>query len=138
MLLRNINPEKGLCNGTRLIIRRIGQYVLQVSVPGANGGQQLELIPRFTLSTLPNGFPFILTRKQFPIKVCFAMTINKSQGQSLRTVGVDLRSSVFSHGQLYVALSRVTSAAGLKVLLPERTHTTLNVVYPEILFNNNQ
>ena len=138
MLLRNINPEKGLCNGTRLIIKRIGQYVLQVSVPGPDGNERLELIPRFTLSTLPSELPFVLTRKQFPIKVCFAMTINKSQGQSLKTVGVDLRSSVFTHGQLYVALSRVTSAAGLHILLDDKTHHAMNVVYPEILFRNSQ
>ena len=63
------------------------------------------------------------------------MTINKSQGQSVKNVGLDLRSSVFSHGQLYVALSRCTSGNRIKVLFPEtqndtRTH---NVVYKEIL-----
>ena len=54
VLLSNINPEKGLCNGTRLLIHRIGQYVLQVKVPGPDGNERLELIPRFTLSTLPS------------------------------------------------------------------------------------
>ena len=47
------------------------------------------------------------------------MTINKAQGQTLRTVGVDLRSPVFSHGQLYVALSRVIDVRQLRVLLPD-------------------
>ena len=98
MLLRNLNPERGLCNGTRLIIQQIGQYVLKVKILG--GSDAIELIPRFTLSTLPGALPFILTRKQFPVKVSFAMTINKSQGQSLTKVGMDLRSPVFAHGQL--------------------------------------
>jgi hypothetical protein len=61
------------------------------------------------------------------------MTVNKSQGQSLTVVGVDLRSSAFSHGQLYVALSRVTSISGLTLLLPENSDTTDNVVFPEVL-----
>jgi ATP-dependent exoDNAse (exonuclease V) alpha subunit len=63
------------------------------------------------------------------------MTVNKSQGQSLSTVGVDLRSSAFTHGQLYVALSRVTSLNGLTLLFSEDNlqGTTDNIVYPEVL-----
>jgi len=61
------------------------------------------------------------------------MTVNKSQGQSLETVGVDLRSSAFSPGQLYVALSGVADVRRLTVLLAENQTTTENVVYPEVL-----
>ncbi|KNZ81146.1 hypothetical protein J132_03009 [Termitomyces sp. J132] len=63
------------------------------------------------------------------------MTINKSQGQSVKHVGLDLRSAVFSHGQLYVALSRCTSGDRIKVILdPENTsRKTANIVYQEIL-----
>jgi hypothetical protein len=61
------------------------------------------------------------------------MTINKSQGQSFEAIGVDLRSLVFTHGQFYVAASRVTSKSGLCVLLPPNTTSTCNIVYPEIL-----
>ena len=61
--------------------------------------------------------PFKFQRKQFPIIVSYAMTINKSQGQSLSKVGLFLRNSVFSHGQLYIAFSKVTNPQGLKVLI---------------------
>ncbi|KAL8471719.1 hypothetical protein ACS0TY_029095 [Phlomoides rotata] len=76
-------------------------------------------------------------RRQFPILLCFAMTINKSQGQSLFTVGLYLPRPVFTHGQLYVAISRVKSKKGLKVLCLDDdekpcNHTT-NVVYKEIV-----
>ncbi|KAG5562049.1 hypothetical protein RHGRI_004931 [Rhododendron griersonianum] len=47
-----------------------------------------------------------MTRRQFSIRLPYAMTINKSQGQSIKFVGVDLHTTMFSHGQLYVALSR--------------------------------
>jgi len=63
------------------------------------------------------------------------MTINKSQGQSVSYVSLDLHSPVFAHGKLYVALSHCTSGHRIKVLFPEGEQgtSTFNVVYPEVL-----
>ena len=63
------------------------------------------------------------------------MTINKSQGQTLTRVGLDLENPVFAHGQLYVALSRVTDAQNLQVLFAPDNHDkqTMNIVYREVL-----
>ena len=66
------------------------------------------------------------------------MTINKSQGQSVKHVGIDLRAPVFTHGQLYVALSRCTSSQRVKVLLEEsmlESFKTPNIVFPEVLLD---
>ena len=81
---------------------------------------------------------FILCCRQFPVQLCFAMTINKYQRESLRYVGLDLQQPAFTHGQLYVALSHATShatkVANLTVLLPESAGKKKdNVVYSEML-----
>jgi ATP-dependent DNA helicase PIF1 len=104
---------------------------------GSFQGQRVTL-PRVAVTSEPSrDIAFRLRRLQFPIRLSFAMTINKAQGQSLNYVGIDLRSDVFGHGQLYVALSRATSADNVRVVLDSSSYgqrrVTSNVVYPEVL-----
>ena len=61
-------------------------------------------------------FPFQFKRKQFPVRLSFAMTVNKAQGQTIPHAGVYLPEPVFSHGQLYVALSRATVRSNIRIL----------------------
>ena len=134
MLLRNINQTKGLCNGARMILTHIGERVLKADIIiGSHIGNEV-LIPRIVLLHGDTKLPFTLRRRQFPIRLCYAMTINKSQSQSLKDVILYLPRPVFIHGQLYVALSRVTSKAGLKIIKGEDSHKqkVKNIVYKEI------
>ncbi|XP_012853843.1 PREDICTED: uncharacterized protein LOC105973366 [Erythranthe guttata] len=139
MLLRNLNPLQGLCNGTRLICRRLGDTFIHAEIAVGDFKGNLVFIPRIPLepsSKLKCPIPF--KRMQIPVRPCFAMTINKSQGQTLQLVGIYLREPVFSHGQLYVALSRAKCASAVKVLIHPDSRAkssidyTKNVVYHEI------
>ncbi|XP_074303209.1 uncharacterized protein LOC141637635 [Silene latifolia] len=139
MLLRNINPSQGLCNGTRLIVTRTGEYIVEARIiTGSNVGKHV-LIPRIVLTSTDPKVPFILKRRQYPLKPCYAMTINKSQGQSLTHVGVYLPKPVFSHGQLYVAASRTTTPQGLRFFIDDSDQNfkgyTRNIVYKEVFSN---
>ena len=136
MLLRNINQSAGLCNGTRMTITQLGNKCIEAKIiTGTHVGQKVY-IPRIIMSPNDSKWPFVLKRRQYPLSVCFAMTINKSQGQTLSTVGIYLSKQVFCHGQLYVALSRVTNRNGLKVLIDESEcqgqSKAKNIVYKEI------
>ncbi|CAN1778540.1 ATP-dependent DNA helicase PIF1 [Linum perenne] len=135
MLLRNLNPSIGLCNGTRIMTTFLGDYVIKGVIIGGSFEGSTVAIPRVILNINDSRWPFILKRRQFPIRLCYGMTINKSQGQTLERVGIYLPKPVFSHGQLYVAISRVKSASGLRILLlndPSIPHGyTRNIVYTE-------
>ncbi|XP_016490904.2 uncharacterized protein LOC107810620 [Nicotiana tabacum] len=103
MLLRNIDKSAGLCNGTRLIITKLGNQVIEAKVLAGQMAGQKVFIPRMTLTPSDARIPFKFQRRQFPIIVSFAMTINKNQGQSLSHVGL-FKKKQFLHMDNYMLL----------------------------------
>lgn len=119
MLLRNLDIERGLCNGVRAIVVKTHRYVLDLLlISGTNKGSRVY-VPRLSLAPKSPDLPFVLRRKQFPVKLAWGMTINKAQGQTLVRVGIYLPRPVFTHGQLYVALSRAGAPGFVRVLIVE-------------------
>ncbi|XP_039855293.1 ATP-dependent DNA helicase PIF1-like [Panicum virgatum] len=117
ILLRNINPANGLCNGTRLVVRGFAKNSINAEIVFGQYAGKRVFLPRIPLCPSDDEmFPFQFKRKQFPIRLSFAMTVNKAQGQTIPNVGVYLPEPVFSHGQLYVALSRATARSNIKIL----------------------
>ena len=109
ILLRGLDHTQGMCNGSSLTIIEISSHVIEAEIAtGAHRGNRV-FIHRIVMIPSETDFPFVLRRKQFPIRPAICITINKVQGQSLESVGVFLPTpeAIFSHGQLYVALSRV-------------------------------
>jgi ATP-dependent DNA helicase PIF1 len=126
ILIRNISPSDGLSNGSKLIVDMINTQFLRCHKPGT---LQSVTIPLFDLRYAESKKAQFMRRRQFPVKIAFAMTINKSQGQTLSRVGVSLELGCFAHGQLYVALSRVGDPQQLRIYIqPEHQGRTINVV----------
>lgn len=133
ILMRNLNKKAGLCNGVRLMILDLHPNHIKVRISNGKFKGDIHFLFRISCLSSDIRMPFQLKRVQFPIMPCFAMTINKSQGQTLKCVGLDLESPIFSHGQLYVALSRTSDPDQLYVF-PGTEHTNAhNIVFDEAL-----
>lgn len=140
ILLRNLDPPR-LCNGTCIYLTRVGKRVLSGTIMGGTHAGEQVLLPRIFLTSKDNDphQPCQFICLQFPVKLAFAIMVNKSQRQSLTYVGVDLQSyECFGHGQLYVALTRVTSKQNLCLLDPSTNEFWIdkmvkNVVHKQVL-----
>lgn len=128
IMLRNINQPR-LCNGTRHAVKRLMNNVIEATILKGKYKDEDLLIPRIPI--IPSDLPFEFKRLQFPIRLAFAMTINKAQGQTLEICGMNLEYPCFSHGQLYVACSRVGKPSALFVYSTDGK--TKNIVYQRAL-----
>jgi ATP-dependent DNA helicase PIF1 len=119
----------------RLIVRRFMMRVVEAKIITGKGAGNVAFIMCIKLISDNSNLPFTLARKQFPLRLAYAMNINKSQGQTLSHVGLHLADDVFSHAQLYVAFSRAKAPTNIKVQLPDIVHDQIglmrNVVYKE-------
>ena len=130
IILRSLDPPR-VTNGTRCVITKLSANTIETRIShGRYVGHDI-IIPCIPLIPSNSTLPFEFRRLQFPVALCFAMTINKSQGQTFKAVGVDLTNESFTHGMLYVTLSRVGSLNCLTVLV-KQGFKTRNVVYNEV------
>ena len=112
LLIRNLDAPK-LCNGTRL---KVFPKSIKATILTECGKGEDVFIPRIPIT--PNDLPFEFKRLQFSVLLAFAMTNDKAQGQTLKVKGgINLEIPCFSHGQLYLACSRVGASKSLYVFL---------------------
>ncbi|XP_029648406.1 uncharacterized protein LOC115222350 [Octopus sinensis] len=129
VLLGNLDPPR-LSNGTSLTVTTMTSHVLQATIIASCHRGEITYIPRMPL--IPSNVPFQFKHLQFPVRLCFTMTINKAQSQTLKIVDHNLQILCLSHGQLYVGCSRVSSANDLYIYSTD-AGLTQNTVYPEAL-----
>ena len=139
-LLRNFSIELGLVKNTRVVVIGMGSKLITVRLlqstqtPGIDPGD--ILLPRITFKDqLPSGHT--LCRRQFPLAPAYASTFHSCQGLTLDYVGIDLTQDVFTHGQLYTALSRIRHRSNAIVRFSSLDDlTTANVTYKELLISS--
>jgi len=135
-------PPLGLANGTRLVFMQLSRSVIQAKILTGSHVGNVVSIPRINMNTDADDktIPVQIRRRQFPVRPAFAMTIDKSQGQTFQNIAIYLPAPVFAHGQLYIALSRVGDPRKITILIthlplpdqPPGLPMTCNVVNTEI------
>ncbi|KAL7524716.1 hypothetical protein ACHAWF_001054 [Thalassiosira exigua] len=137
--------KRGHCNGTRYLVKAMGDYRLVLTKMGAkeDDPNKTLILPRIPMRANDYGLPFELKRLQFRVKPAFALTINRAQGQSFDKCGVMLPRSFWTHGQIYVAFSRCGNRNKISVwvdqqefenlILPPGKVYMMNVVYKEVI-----
>ena len=140
MLIRTLDPVNGHINGTRYIVKALTDRIIhgEIAHPLKFKGNEI-FIPRILFHPKDKTITFEFERKQFPIRSCFALTSNKAQGQSYKRVGIYMKKEFFSHGQLYVAMSRVRHPDCLSIFKDKSSNQDYmkNVVFKEILSKTN-
>jgi hypothetical protein len=137
MVMRNLCAKYGIMNGVKLRVERISRFLIVAKT--LCSAQRTVLLPRITFNMSVPSSAVRIVRRQFPIRLAYAMTTNKSQGQTLARVCYDLRQPVFTHGACYVGLGRVEEAEDLALLLgedaqgPDGRWYILNIVYTELV-----
>ncbi|CAH0397746.1 unnamed protein product [Chilo suppressalis] len=126
--MRNLDAPR-LCSGTRLRIAELRRHIVQATILAGGAKGETVLIPRIPI--IPTNLPFQFKCLQFPINVAFSITINKSQGQTLKVADIHLGTPCFSHGQLNVGCSRVSGARNLFIYAENKK--SRNVVYRDVL-----
>ena len=131
--LWNMFSIQKLCNEFREIVIKMQKHNVMIRLLNEDFVEKIRILFQTKLNINENEFFYILTRKQFSIKIYFTMTINKAQNQSFNKIGIDLRHLMFTHGQFYVAVLRATNAKDLHFLLSKKQIMTNNITYSEIL-----
>ena len=136
-LLRTISKRDHLCKNVRVKILQISTFKIKVLTLGEV--QSIRYIPRIRFK-INHPIGFTLVRTQFPLQLAYAMTKNKSQGQTLPWSVNDVSVESFSHGQEYVAVSRPqeflhTAMFCLEEQIIDGAVCFRNVVYPELFEN---
>lgn len=87
MLLWNVKQSIGMCNGTQLIVKQLGHRVIEAEIiTGSNIGDRVYIL-RIIMSPTDTEWLFTFKRREFSVRLAFALPINKSQGQTLPKVG---------------------------------------------------
>ena len=150
LVMRNLNVSDGITNNTRVVVLNITPTLIRCQTLGDDPVH--VILPRIRFNfRLPYGKSFVMTRLQFPLRRAFALSINKSQGQTVGGALMDVRAGFFAHGQQYVGASRVTHYRSLGLFMTEdqvysdlcpadRSTPTMhgkpvlcNIVYPEAI-----
>ena len=136
-LLQNFSIDQQLVKNVHVVVTELGDRIVTVKPlrdhPGFSNENEEEIVlPHITFSHVLS-FGHTLICCQFPLAPTYSTTIHSSQGQTYDRIGIDLTTPVFTHGQLYTALSRVRRHEDVLIQTLPNCNTTTNITFHDIL-----
>ena len=123
IIIRNINVEESLVNGTRGIIKHLGADFVVINDVNGNIHNIKYFTDTYNNSACSKNSYII----HMPIRICYALSIHKSQGMTIDALELDLGSNIFTCGQSYTALSRAKKLSSIKIIDIDKNSFRTNI-----------
>lgn len=124
IIIRNISVENSLVNGTRGIIKHLDDEFIVISDVDGN----IHKINYYTDTYNNNSKSYI---HHMPVRICYALSIHKSQGMTIDALEIDLGPNIFTYGQSYTALSRAKNLSSIKIIDVNKDSFKINTYVKE-------
>jgi PIF1-like helicase len=145
-LMLNIDKREGLVKGALAYVVHMGKHTVTIKLaPNKDNRRPVPndtwVLSRLCFTFQPRKIPIKVNRYQIPLRLAWASTVHRVQGDDLKKVLVDLRHPFFAHGQLEVAISRGHDVGNTHYLVdPDDLHgdhfVCTNVVVPQVLWQD--
>lgn len=130
MLIRDMYASEGPCYGTWGILQATRPHYLKLRIIRGSSDGSIHTILWISSTSKPGEFEWIVRREQISVRLCFSITIEKSKGQILKTIGASFLFPSCAHSQLYVALSRITDVDEVLMIWDKRKNKgKLKILY---------
>src|SRR3984957_11141053 len=130
-----MSVDKGLVKNAHVVVEKIHCTFAKIRLINQRTGHlgDIHCLPRIRFNFTPTNTTWTFSKRQLPLQLGYACTFHSCVGQTLNCMVLDIRTPVFAHGQLYMALSRIRRREDSRIFSPSGSTQMNNVVYKDLM-----